>query len=153
MANPHFEMPKVWILVADAGTARLFRVDSPTGELIELSTDTNKAARMPQRELTADKPGEQTSHAKDSRSVVDSGTEPKDNEVHKFVHSIVEKLEKARTAGEMEKLYVVAPPAFLGELRQEMKPALASLVTEEINKDFTHLSARDLRKQLPELIK
>ncbi|MBS3805645.1 MAG: host attachment protein [Oleiphilaceae bacterium] len=153
MTNPHFAMPQVRILVADASIAKLFRVDSPTGELIEIRTEENKEARLPGRKLTRDKPGEQTSHARDSRSQVDSAAEPKQNETHRFAQSIVEKLEEARTAGEIDKLYVIAPPGFLGELRQKMKPPLKSLLVEEINKDLTHLNARDLRKQLPERIK
>lgn len=153
MTNPHFTMPNVRVVVADASKARFFRVDSPTGELIELSEDTNPEARMQQRELTSDKPGEQTSHAKDSRSVVDEATEPKDAEIQRFARSITDKLDKERTEGKLEKLYVVAPPRFLGELRQQMKPALRSLVVEEINKDLARMDARELRKQLPERLK
>lgn len=153
MANPHFTMPRVRILVADASNARLFRVESPTGDLIEMDTDTNPEARMQQRELTDDKPGEQTSHAKDSRSVVDTAAEPKDNEIHRFARDIADKLEKARNSGDLEKLYVVAPPRFLGELRSQMSPNLKSVVVEEINKDLSHLNARELRKQLPERLK
>lgn len=153
MTNPHFTMPKVRILVADASTARFFRVDSPTGELIELSTEENPEARTPQRKQTRDKPGEQTSHAKDSRSVVDTAAEPKNVETQRFARSLAEQLEKARATGKLERLYVVAPPAFLGEIRREMTPALKATLAEEINKDLTHLNNRDLRKQLPERIK
>jgi len=150
MNNPHFTMPKVRILVADASNARLFRVESPTGDLIEMDAQTNPEARMQERELTDDKPGEQTSHAKDSRSAVDSPADPKDNQIQRFAREITDKLEKTHKDGDLEKLYVVAPPRFLGDLRNQMSASLKAVVVEEINKDFSKLNARDLRQQLPE---
>ncbi len=153
MSNPHFTMPNVRVVVADASKARYFRVDSPTGELIELEDDVNPEGRMHQGDLITDKPGEQTSHAKDSRSVVDESTEPKDVEIQRFARSITEKLDKERAQGNLEKLYIVAPPKFLGELRQHMNASLKSLVVDEINKDLAHMDARELRKQLPERLK
>ena len=153
MSNPHFTMPNVRVVVADASKARYFRVDSPTGELIELAEDVNPEGRMYSRELVSDSRGEQTSHAKDSRSVVDEASDPKEVEIQRFARSITDKLDKERAEGSLEKLYVVAPPKFLGELRHQMKPALKSVVVEEINKDLASMDARELRKQLPERLK
>lgn len=153
MSNPHFTMPNVRVVVADASKARYFRVDSPTGELIELSQDANPEGRMYNRELISDSRGEQTSHARDSRSVVDESNDPKNVEIQRFARSIADKLDKERTQGSLEKLYVIAPPKFLGELRHHMKPALKSVVVEEINKDLANMEAHELRKQLPERLK
>ncbi|TDT43041.1 protein required for attachment to host cells [Halospina denitrificans] len=153
MNNPHFTMPKVRILVADASKARLFRVDSPTGELIELSSDVNPEARLHDSDLTTDKPGRAADSNYSGRSAMEDPTDPKEVEAQKFARELTDKLEKARNKGELEKLYIAAPPRFLGELRKHFKPELKSLVVEEIGKDFSHMDAKNLRKHLPERLK
>jgi len=153
MNNPHFTMPKVRILVADASRARLFRVDSPAGELIEVSSDVNPEARLHDTELTTDKPGRHADSMTGGRSAMEDPTDPKEVESQKFARQLTEKLEKARNKGELEKLYTAAPPRFLGELRKHFKAELKALVVEEIGKDFSHLDAKNLRKHLPERLK
>lgn len=153
MNNPHFRQPKVRVLVADASKARYFRVDSPIGELIEEGTDVNPAARLHTRDMTSDSPGEQRSHAGDGRTYMGDSNEPKDVEMQRFARDIADKLEKERSTGSMERLYVVAPPRFLGELRNYMKPPLKAIVAEEINKDLADLDTEKLRQQLPERLK
>ena len=146
-------MPKVRILVADASKARLFRVESPTGELIEVSSDVNPEARLHDNDLTTDKPGRAADSMNSGRSAMEDTTDPKEVESQKFARQLNDKLEKARNKGEIEKLYIAAPPRFLGELRKHFKPELKSLIVEEIGKDFSHLDAKNLRKHLPERLK
>ncbi|WP_166261366.1 host attachment protein [Marinobacter salicampi] len=153
MSNPHFTMPKVRIMVADASKARFFSVDSPTGELIELETEANPEGRMHTGDLEADGPGEKYAPGSVSKGMVDEPTDAKDVEIQRFARELVEKLEKERARGEIEKLYVVAPPSFLGELRHAMKPSLKAIVAEEINKDLSRVGTRELRKHLPERLK
>jgi len=99
MNNPHFTMPKVRILVADASRARLFRVDSPAGELIEVSSDVNPEARLHDTELTTDKPGRHADSMTGGRSAMEDPTDPKEVESQKFARQLTEKLEKARNKG------------------------------------------------------
>ena len=153
MNNPHFTMPKVRVLVADASKARFFRVDSPQGELIEISTDVNPEGRMHNGDLTTDRPGRQADSMNSGRSAMEEPNEPKDVEAQRFAKQIAEKLEKSRTSGEMEKLYMVAPPKFMGELRKHLKHDVKSLIVEEINKDLSGQDAKSLRKHLPERLK
>ena len=153
MNNPHFTMPKVRVLVADASKARLFRTDSPTGELIEVSTDMNPEARLHDGDLTTDRPGRQADSMNNSRSAMEENTTPKEAEEQRFAKQLAHKLDQARNSGDLEKLYIAAPPHFLGELRKHFKPELKALVVEEIRKDLSHLDTRSLRKHLPERLK
>ncbi|MGM0450749.1 MAG: VLRF1 family aeRF1-type release factor [Pseudomonadota bacterium] len=153
MNNPHFTMPKVRIVVADASRARLFSTDSPKGDFQEVDTLLNPEARLHDGDLTTDRPGRQADSMNSGRSAMEEHSEPKEVEAQRFAKELAENLEKARNQGELEKLYIAAPPKFLGELRKHMKPELKAIVVEEIGKDFSQMSARELRKHFPERIK
>lgn len=153
MNNPHFTMPKVRILVADASRARLFSVESPTADLKEVDTFVNPEGRLHDGDLTTDRPGRQADSMNSGRSAMDEANDPKEVETQRFARELVESLDKTRSQGEMEKLYLAAPPKFMGELRKQMKSELKATVVEEIKKDLSQLNARELRKHLPERIK
>lgn len=153
MNNPHFTMPKVRILVADASKARFFKVDSPMSDLIELETEVNPKGRLHNGDMATDRPGRQADSMDVGRSAMEETTEPKDAEIQKFTRELGQKLEKMRSSGEMEKLYLVAPPKFLGELRKHLKPEVREIIAKEIRKDVSRLGAKELRKHLPERIK
>ena len=153
MNNPHFTMPKVRIVVADASRARLFTTDSPMGDFTEVDTLLNPEARLHDGDLTTDRPGRQADSMNNGRSAMEEPSEPKEVEAQRFAKELAESLEKARNQGEMEKLYIAAPPKFLGELRKHMKPELKAVVAEEIRKDFSQMNARELRKHFPERVK
>jgi protein required for attachment to host cells len=153
MTNTHFTMPKVQILVANSGQARFFSVDSPTGELHELGVDINPDARMRGEDLTSDRPGRFWDRSVHGRSAAEEPTDPKDVSIQRFARQLAHKLDLERTQGRLERLYLVASPPFLGELRKHLNGHLKPLIVEEIAKDFGHMAARDLRKHLPERLK
>ncbi|MGM0435418.1 MAG: host attachment protein [Pseudomonadota bacterium] len=153
MNNPHFTMPKVRIVVADASRARLFTTDSPKGDFKEVDTLINPEARLHDSDLTTDRPGRQADSMNSGRSAMEEHREPKEVEAQRFAKELADNLEHARSQGELDKLYIAAPPKFLGELRKHLKPELKAIVAEEIGKDFSQMSARELRKHFPERIK
>ena len=153
MNNPHFTMPKVRIVVADASRARLFTTDSPKGDFTEVDTLLNPEARLHDGDLTTDRPGRQADDMHGGRSAMEEHSEPKEVEAQRFAKELAETLEQARKQGEVEKLYIAAPPRFLGELRKHMKPELKAIIVEEIGKDFSQMNARELRRHFPERIK
>ncbi|XOZ34694.1 host attachment protein [Halomonadaceae bacterium KBTZ08] len=153
MNNPHFTMPKVRIVAADASRARLFSTDSPMGELSEVDTLVNPEARLHDGDLTTDRPGRQADSMNGARSAMEEASEPKEVEAQKFAKQLAETLETSRNQGEIEKLYVAAPPKFLGELRKHMKPELKAIVAEEVSKDLSQMDVQEMRRHLPERIK
>lgn len=153
MTNPHFTMPKVQILVANAFQARFFTVDSPTGELQELAVDVNPEARLRSEELGSDRPGRLGDRSAHGTSTTEDSTDLKDVTIERFARRLSEKLELERTQGRLERLYLVSSPPFLGELRKHLNDNLKRLIADEIGKDFGQLAARDLRKQLPKRLK
>jgi protein required for attachment to host cells len=68
--------------------------------------------------------------------------------VEEFAAEVVEYLSRARQEHRFDDLLLVAPPLFLGVLRQVMPRSLSSLVTREINKEYTELSAEEIPARL-----
>ncbi|MBY0475259.1 MAG: host attachment protein [Nitrosomonas sp.] len=143
-------MTKIWILIANSGNATLFTADSPTASLTELMTFDNPDARAKQMELSSDRPGRSFDSYGEGRHAMATEVEPKEQEQIRFAKLIVDRLEQGRMENAFERLVVVAAPAFLGLLRTNFNAPLSSLLSLEINKDYTSLRADELRARLPE---
>src|SRR5690625_897150 len=153
MVSPHFTMPKVQILVANAAQARIFTVDSPTGDLHELSVDVKHDARLRSEELGTDRPGRFVDRSEYGRNVAEEPSELRGVTSESLARQRYEKLDLERTQGRLERLYPVSSPPFLGELRKHLNDKVKRLIVDEIGKDYGQLAARELRKQLPERLK
>jgi protein required for attachment to host cells len=74
---------------------------------------------------------------------------PAEHETRRFARSIGELLHKAHLDGRYRDLCVVASPEFLGLLRTELRHQhLDAAVRSEINKDYTHCNADELRQRI-----
>lgn len=161
MINPHFTMPKVRVLAADATKARWFTVETPDGDLIETSTTTNPQGRQHERNLTSaekdlvtDRPGRMHDDGVGQRSgVKEASSTPKQEQIDRFAWELAKTLDSERTSGQLERLYVVAPPTFLGRLRKHMSADLKKMVVEEVGKDLVVRKPEEIRKHLPTWLK
>lgn len=161
MTNPHFTMPKVRVLVADGSKARWFQVDTPNGELDEISTLTHPQARQHEQDLTTeqkdlntDRAGRRSDYGQGQRSALNEASRsPKESELNRFASDITKMLESERTQGNLERLYLVAPPSFLGVLRKHMDDDLKRLVAEEVQKDLVVRKPTEIREYLPTYLK
>lgn len=143
-------MIKIWVLVANSGNATLFTADSPTASLTELMNFDNPYARVKQMELGSDRPGRSFDSHGEGRHAMAVEVEPKEQEQIRFAKLIVDRLEQGRVENAFERLVVVAAPAFLGLLRANFNAPLSSLLSLEIDKDYTALRPEELRTRLPE---
>ena len=71
-----------------------------------------------------------------------------DHEVETFAKKIGGYLEKARTSHRYDRLHLIAPPKFLGQLRKELGKEVGKLVAEELPKDLSWLNAHELERKL-----
>jgi protein required for attachment to host cells len=142
-------MEPTWILVADAARARLFRVERPRGPLIEEADFVHPEDRLPEHELGSDDPGRVKGPGGMQHSLgPDEGL--KEKEAGRFAHDLAHHLRAGREQGRFRRLYVVAPPHFLGVLRQHVDEHTLALVIESFDKDLVRHGAEDIRKHLPE---
>ncbi|MGM0767259.1 MAG: host attachment protein [Pseudomonadota bacterium] len=135
---------KTRIVVADASKARYFDLDPKTRSLTELDADINPEGRMHRGDLTRDDRGEHQSSDGKAQGTMEPSTDPQDVQLERFSKTIVQRLESARTGGEIESVWLAAPPRLLGRLREDMKPPLRSVVKKEFDKDLTGLGTDEL---------
>ncbi len=91
------------------------------------------------RDILSDRPGatnDRMGYAKHATQLSDQVREQK----HRFARNIARALDDARKQNEFARLYLVAPPQLLGELRSELTPDLAKMVAGELNKDLTKVA-------------
>ena len=140
----------IWIVVADAGAARIFGTEEPTGPITEIESMAHPEGRMTARELTSDLPGRAFDSAGQGRHAMESEVGPRKQAAIDFAHLLARRLDKARVQREAERFVLVAPPAFLGLMRKALTTEVKRLVVLELDRDLVKLSAKEIRERLPE---
>jgi protein required for attachment to host cells len=144
-----------WIVSANASRARIFCETQPNQPLVEVEDMVNDAARLDAGEAETDRLGMvaagQSRHGTGGarpNSTYQPAMTPAQHASADFARHLCACLERAHNEGRFDQLVLVASPAFLGELRQHMGRTLERLVTRELDKDYTEVSAQQLRAQI-----
>jgi protein required for attachment to host cells len=135
-----------WIITADSSRARIFEVADREQRLLEIEDFLNPDARLADRELTTD------AHARLRGSGGQSSdreeTSAAEHQTDLFSKKLGRFLDKARVENRYNRLYIVAPPKFLGLIRRDLSKEVVKLVKEELPKDLSWLNARDIERYL-----
>ena len=136
-------MTTTWIIAADASRARILQVTDRGQNLSEIEDLLNPEGRAHDRELISD------AHSRFSGT---SGPGSDGEEMSATEHAtelfakrVGDYLDKARTAHRYDRLHLIAPPKFLGQLRKELGKEVEKLVAEELPKDLAWLNAREIQ--------
>jgi protein required for attachment to host cells len=141
---------KFWLLVADAGRAVIYSADTPRGPLHEVRDFIDPESRLPEQELARDRPGRSFDSFGEGRHAMAPHTSPAEVAADRFAQLLADAVETARQRGRFEHLGLVAPPQFLGRLRQALSAPAARQVVLELDKDLTRDDAESLRAHLPD---
>lgn len=141
---------KLWLLVADAGRARLFRADRAAGDLSKIRDFAAPEARLRDQDLASDRPGRTFDRGGEGRHAMEPSTPPAETETLRFAKILGDMLDRGRVDGDFLHLALIAPPQFLGHLRKSISLETARRVVLEIDKDLTRDDAAAIRKRLPE---
>lgn len=139
-----------WIIAADHSRARVFCASTPTAPLQELENLLNPTARLREHDLVSSRPGRIVKGRGGHTRAVGQHESHKQRAAEQFASTVCERLDQARTAGELDRLYLIAESGFLGLLRAHMNPTTQALIADEINKDVTKHNAAELRSLLPQ---
>lgn len=142
-------MIKPWIVVADQSKARIFTVDTPRGDLQEVTQLEHPEARNKAQTLASDRPGRAFDSGGQGRHAMGTSVEPKEQEAIRFAKELAGHLQTARTAGRYDHLVLVAGPHFLGLIRDHLGSPNNLRITE-INKNLGQYNPREIRTHLPE---
>jgi protein required for attachment to host cells len=139
-------MATTWIVAADASRARILQVMDREQRLAEIEALYNPGGRLSDREMTSD--AEPRFRGTDGPGSDREAKGAVDHEVEVFAKKIGDYLDKARTSRRYDRLHLVAPPRFLGQLRKELGKEVGKLVAEELPKDLSWLNAHELEQKL-----
>ena len=139
------------IVVADSSRARIFTAESIQSPLTEIETMAHPEGRMHEQDMVSDLPGKDSGKGGSGAHAFQEKVEPKKNELTVFAKRIADYLDAARKANKMNKLYLVAAPAFLGELRKHLSTETTGKIVLELDKNLAHHSVEDISHHLSKI--
>ena len=148
---------RVRIVVADQSEADFYELeqrDMPP-QFVQRLKDPD--AHLHNRDFKSDRPGRVFDHAPASNgrrgAVAHHATggerNPRKVEAQRFARRVAQALDEERRQHRYDRLIIMAPPAFLGLLREEMPAAVHALLSAEIGKDLVHEPPEALNAYLP----
>lgn len=141
-----------WILVADAGRARIF-ANHGVGKGLSEVTEGEQVNPLPKtREIGSDKPGRSFDSAGEGRHAMAPRVDWHEQAKEEFARDLANWLKAAHQANAFDRLILAAPPKTLGDLRAHLDPQVAKQVRAEIDKDLTNHSQDQLEEQIGKVL-
>lgn len=142
-------MSKTWVVVAESSRAKIFEIEKKNAPLKELEGLTHPASRVHEQELTSDLPGRSLNSSTHGSHKMTASSSAKEHESIEFARTISSHLDNAFTRGMFDKLIIMSPPAFLGQLRKELGSETSKRVVSEIDKNLVRHKTQDIQAHLP----
>jgi len=148
---------RVRIVVADQSEARFYDVDRFESKLQLVGRLTDPKARLHDRDFKSDRPGRVFDHAPPATGrrgavahhATDGERRPRTHEAELFARQIAAELERALRQDRLERLILMAGPAFLGKLRAALPKSLEPAVAAQVPKDLVHAADAVVHQHLP----
>jgi protein required for attachment to host cells len=135
----------IWILVASSSKACIYSAENLHSDNLELVEEfRHPESKEKGTDLITDRPGHfSTDHG--TRGTYEK-SDPRKEEVEIFARELAAALKAGRNNNKYNQLILIAPPHFYGLINKHINFSVDSLL--HINKDYTHLTERDLIVQL-----
>lgn len=141
-------MSKTWVVVAESSRAKIYEVELTDSKktLKELMGLTHSVSRSHKKQLSGNL-------QKESRhSLLTSSLDThKGHERIEFARTIGEHLNDARNKGKFNKLILMSPPKFLGDLRKNLGNETNKFVVSEIDKNLVRHNVKDIQAHMPSM--
>ena len=131
------------VLVAHDAGARLFDQRGPGKGLIELTSIVFEDGRRSLTEINADKAG---------RGGFEQHDDAHKHAVHHFARTLIDDLTHAHHRGEFQQLILIAPPRFLGFLREALGTKLKRSLIGTLAKDLPRATVTELCSYLAQYV-
>jgi len=139
----------ILVLVADGSRARFLRAEDGGSPLVETGDFVHPESRLRQQDLVSS--GSGSGRDSGGYGMHSMGHE---NAAHRrqpeaFARELCDEIDRLRGKGSLYRIYLIAPPAFLGHLRAALNKQSEDLVAGEIDKELVTASLDDIRSHLP----
>ncbi len=142
-------MQTTWILVADSSRARIFEMRGARGNLREIDDFFNPHGRANNRELRTDGYGRYYGKGeREQAHTAEPHVDAVQQETELFAKTLDQYIDKARGEHRYDQLHLIAPPKFLGLIRENLSKEAQKLVVEEIPKEVSHFEPKEIEDYL-----
>ena len=141
-------MSHIWVLAAESSRAKLYSAENRTAPLVEIGDFVHPEARLREGDLVSDQSGSDGGSVGQGRHVLDNKTSARDTERTEFARVLAQRLDAARKEEAFNRVVLIAPPSFLGVLRDNLSDEVMELVTEQIDKNLVQQPANEVREHL-----
>lgn len=137
-----------WMLVADRSKAKIYQgPPDPNDHFAMRVAFEHPEGRLHRHDMESDEPGRITL-AGGSRTAAEEHEGTEHREARKFATKLCTYLDAACKSGDFDRLVVVAPPFFLGVLRDHFSGPVKSRILCEIDQELTPLSDSQIQPRL-----
>lgn len=142
-----------WIVVADASRGRIFASSKKGAPWKLLDERDHPESRMKNRDINMKEQGRtRQSFGAGHRPRMEPDTEPKEVEAEHFAHELAERLSDGMKQRACSGLVLVAPPHFLGILRNSLDAQTSKCLAAAVDKDYTDSDVRELMTRLDAVV-
>lgn len=144
---------KNWIMIADAARAAIFVPHVIGKELETVREFSHPQSRAKNADLLTDR-SSQVQHARFAQfaPAMTAPTEPKMLEAEEFARTLAHELKRASDGHEFDRIALVAPPHFLGLLREALDEQVALKLVASLPADLTRIERHQLWPHLTAII-
>lgn len=152
--KPHTTEPAhaIYVVAADAGRARIFVAKSENSHMTELADFLNPRSRQQDHDALSDRKGSITQGSAGITHAFEPRQSHAEHSAEVFAKEVCEFLHKASAAGEVDRIYLIAAPNFLGLLRKNLEPSTLKHVVKEMASDIARMPPADIRQTLPHIL-
>lgn len=131
-----YDLARLWIVVAESSRAKVYSAQNWLTPISEIEDMVHPEGRMHEGDLVSDAPGSDGGTMGQGRRILDDKTTARAQENAEFANAIAHRLAQGQNERAFDELVLVAPPAFLGLLRNKLSKTLAESVALEIDKNL-----------------
>jgi protein required for attachment to host cells len=144
-------MPKkrerLWVVIADGEHARVV-LPAPADQFKTTLALDSATAHKRSLDLGSDRPGRQQESATTTRHAIAPKHDPHELAKHDFLREVARQLDEHATAGEFDRLLLVAPARALSDLRAALGGAARAKLAGTIEKDLVNVPDHALHAHL-----
>jgi len=139
----------ILVLVADGSRARFLNAADGGSPLMETGDFVHPESRLREQDLVSDGTGSGKDSGGYGMHSIGHEKEAHRRQQENFARELCREIDRLSGKGGLHRIYLVAPPGFLGHLRAALGKQSAKLVAGEINRDLVTGSLDDIRSHLP----
>ncbi|MDH3534592.1 MAG: host attachment protein [Gammaproteobacteria bacterium] len=139
------------VIVADASRARVLFTEDDYGKaaLVETEDLVHPESRLREQDLVTDGTGSGTDSGGFGMHSMGHEKAAHDRQAEIFAVELCARIDKIHRREKLRRIYLVAPPRFLGMLRASLSKQCVSIVAGEVSKNLVASSLDDIREHLP----